>query len=131
MKLYAIGLWKKETEELITDLIADGFINEGKLAEQLVNEKMDSQWGRTKIKRELMLLHISTYCINDAMKKINEEKYGLNLHCLAAKKWNSIKGKGVNHFVKRQYTGNYLLQKGYEPGLVYNVLDELKNKSPG
>ena len=60
------------------------------------------------------------------VKQIDEDDYLKSLNTLAKKKWNSIKGEGVNHFVKMRKTGNYLLQKGYESNLIWEVMNKLK-----
>ena len=47
---------------------------------------------------------------------------------LAAQKWKSVKGPGVNRFTKLGKTTAYLLQKGYEADLVKKALSELESQ---
>ena len=84
------------------------------------------QWGRIKIKHELKQKQVSEYCIKKAMTEIDEEEYMKVLLKLAAQKWKSVKGPGVNRFTKLGKTTAFLLQKGYESELVKRVLSELE-----
>ena len=83
-------------------------------------------WGRVKIKHELKQKQVSEYCIKKAMKEIDEEEYMKVLLKLAAQKWKSVNGPGVNRFTKLGKTTAYLLQKGYEADLVKITLSELE-----
>lgn len=127
-KLYSFGLRKTEVEELLSQLIEDNYLNEERYAAMFAGGKFRmKQWGRVKIKYELKQKQVSEYCIKKAMKEIDEEDYLKTLHKLAEVKWNSVKGEGVNHFVKMSKTTDYLLQKGYEMDLVRGVIAKLRD----
>ena len=126
-KLYSFGLRKQVVEESISQLIEEDYLNEERFAIQFAGGKFRMKhWGRVKIKHALQQKQVSTYCVNKAMKEINEADYGKTLHKLAEQKWNSVTGEGVNLFVKMSKTSDYLLQKGYEPELVRGVIAGLK-----
>jgi regulatory protein len=126
-KLYSFGLRKQMVEESIAQLIEEDYLNEERFAMQFAGGKFRmKQWGRIKIKHALKQKQVSTYCINKAMKEIDEADYEKTLHKLAKQKWSSVKGEGVNGFVKMAKTSDYLLQKGYEAELVSRVVAELK-----
>ena len=127
-KLYSFGLWKRDVEEVLAQLIVEGYVNEGKFTDHYVDEKFEmNKWGRVKIKSHLNQRQISEYCMNAAIKRIKETEYKNNLYLFARKKWDSVKGIGCNHFVKLRKTGNYLLQKGYESHLVWDALRKLRS----
>jgi regulatory protein len=130
-KLYSYGLRKQEVEESLSQLIEENFLNEERFAIQFAGGKFRmKQWGRTKIKYELKQKRVSEYCIKTALSSIDEETYQKTLLQLAKKKWTSIKGDGVNLFVKMSKTKNFLLQRGFEPLLVSSVVKNLsKEKS--
>lgn len=130
-KLYSYGLRKQEVEESLSQLIEENFLNEERFAIQFAGGKFRmKQWGRTKIKYELKQKRVSEYCIKKALNSIDEESYQRILLQLAKKKWTSIKGDGVNLFVKMSKTKNFLLQRGFEPLLVSSVVNDLsKEKS--
>ena len=126
-KLYSFGLRKQMVEESISQLIEEDYLNEERFAIQYAGGKFRmKQWGRVKIKHALQQKQVSTYCVNKAMKEIDEDDYEKTLHKLAEQKWNSVTGEGVNLFVKMSKTSDYLLQKGYEPELVRGVVQGLK-----
>ncbi|OQP61645.1 regulatory protein RecX [Niastella populi] len=128
-KLYSFGLRKQMVEESMAQLIEEDYLNEERFAIQFAGGKFRmKQWGRVKIKHELKQKQVSTYCINKAMKEIDEADYEKTLNKLAKQKWGLVKGAGVNGFVKMAKTTDYLLQKGYEPELIRKVVAELKEE---
>ncbi|WP_315819107.1 regulatory protein RecX [Paraflavitalea speifideaquila] len=128
-KLYSFGLYKQDVEQLLSQLIEENYLNEERFAIQFAGGHFRmKQWGRVKIKYELKQKRVSEYCIKKAMKEIDEEDYLKTLQQLAVKKWDSIKGEGVNHFVKLSKTTDYLLQKGYEHELIKQVIAGIQKK---
>jgi regulatory protein len=128
-KLYSFGLRKQMVEEALAQLIEEDYLNEERFAIQFAGGKFRmKQWGRVKIKHALKQKQVSDYCINKAMKELDEKEYDTTLHKLAQKKWNTIKGEGVNLFVKMSKTTDYLLQKGYESELVRQAINKLKGE---
>ena len=126
-KAYSFGLRKTDVEELISKLIEEDYLNEERFAKLFAGGKFRiKQWGRVKIKNELKQKRVSEYCIRKAMAEINEREYLSVLDKLAKKRWDAIKGKGVNLFVKMTKTQNYLLSKGYESNLISTRLKELQ-----
>lgn len=125
-KLYSFGLYKNQVEPLLSQLIEEDYLNEERFAIQFAGGRFRmKQWGRVKIRYELKQRHVSEYCIKKALKQLEEEDYEKTLEQLARKKWASIKGDGVNGFVKRSKTSDYLMQKGFEPALVQQVLKKM------
>ncbi len=126
-KLYSFGLHKNEVEEALATLIEENYLNEERYALQFAGGKFRmKQWGRVKIKYELKQKRISEYCIRKAIDSIDEEQYLATLEKVARKKWSSIRGVGVNQFVKMSKTTNYLLQHGYESNLAKQIIQKLK-----
>lgn len=128
-KLYSFGLYKQQVEELLSQLIEENYLNEERYAIQFAGGKFRmKQWGRVKIKYELKQKRVSEYNIKKAIKEIDEADYTKILQKLTEKKWTSVKGEGVNHFVKLSKTTDYLLQKGYEPDLIKQAITQMKQK---
>jgi regulatory protein len=128
-KLYSFGLRKQMVEESLAQLIEEDYLNEERFAIQFAGGKFRmKQWGRVKIKHALKQKQVSTYCINKALKELDAEDYDKILHKLAKQKWSTIKGEGVNLFVKMAKTTDYLLQKGFESELVQQAVNRLKEK---
>lgn len=124
-KLYSMGLWKKDVEELISNLIEENYLNEERFAIQFAGGKFRmKQWGRIKIKYELKQKQISEYCIKKAIKEIDENSYQQVFQKLASQKWVSLKGE-KNIFIKKRKLSDYLIQKGYEMNLVNEKLHSI------
>jgi regulatory protein len=126
-KLWDLGVWRSEHDEIISSLIEDDYLNEERFAKQYVGGKFRMKdWGRKKIYFGLKEKGISDYLIKRAMKEIDEEAYRKTLHDLAQKKWDSLKGE--QHLARKKKTMDYLLQKGYEPDLVTGMVNGLGKK---
>lgn len=124
-KLYSLGLWKKDVEEIISQLIEENYLNEERYTIAFAGGKFRMKhWGRIKIKYELQQKKISAYCINKAMKEISEEDYQKTFSKLAKIKWSTLKSE-KNIFIKKRKTQDYLMQKGFE----YELINEFFKKS--
>jgi regulatory protein len=125
-KLFSYGLNKAEVEQIITALIEENFLNEERFATLLAGGKFRiKQWGKVKIKYELLQHRVSPYNIKNALSQINEQDYNNTLHKLAQKYWSTLKGKSIEKHYKSKV---YLQQKGYEIGLINEVIKEFKNQ---
>ena len=73
-RLYDLGVWKKDHDEIIAALIEENYLNEERFAIAFAGGKFRmKQWGRVKIRYELKQRQVSEYCIKKAMKQIDEE----------------------------------------------------------
>jgi regulatory protein len=106
-KLYNLGVWKKEHDEIIATLIEENYLNEERFAIAFACGKWRiKQWGRVKIKYELKQKQVSEYCIKKALKLVNEEEYLKVLDKLAKEKYSSLKSE--QYLVRKKKTMNYL-----------------------
>jgi regulatory protein len=117
-KLYSLGLFKKEVDELISQLIEEGYLNEERFARQFASGKSRIKgWGRQKIQYELRQRGISEFCIVKALKSLDATEYEAGFNRLATKKWTSLHSE-KNIFVKKSKWQEFLLQRGFEPALI-------------
>lgn len=124
-KLYSFGLYKHEVETLLTRLIEENYLNEERYAIAFAGGKFRmKQWGRVKIKYELQQNRVSSYCIKKAMAAIDEDDYQNTLQKLATAKLATLKSE-KNIFVKKTKLRNYLMQKGFEPALVMEIVNRI------
>lgn len=120
-KLYSLGVWKQEHDEIISALIEENYLNEERFAIAFARGKFRmKQWGRVKIKYELKQKQVSEYCIKKALKEIEEEEYSTLLKKLATEKYASLKAE--QYMVRKKKTIDYLLQKGFEMELIKQVV---------
>src|SRR5947209_13070223 len=116
-KLWDLGVRRAEHQEIIASLIEDDYLNEERFAREFAGGRFRlKNWGRNKINYALREKKVSTYSINKGLKEINEEDYHKTLRHLAEKKFSSLRGEEARMRVKK--TTDYLLQKGYEHGLI-------------
>jgi regulatory protein len=124
-KLLELKVYGLELENYISILIEENYLNEERYACSYARGKFRfKQWGKTKIKYQLKAKQISPYLINKAMQEIDDEEYWQVLTTLAEKKSQSLQTE-KNRFIKSQKIRNYLLQKGFESGLIYEVMKDL------
>ncbi|ELR69972.1 regulatory protein RecX [Fulvivirga imtechensis AK7] len=122
-KLYSYGLTPDEVEDVLTDLITEGFVNEERFAISYAGGKFRlKKWGRLKIIQGLKALKISDYCINKGLQEINEDDYLDTLNTLLEKKRQSIKEQ--DNFIIKKKLANYALQKGYETDLIWDCIGQ-------
>ena len=124
-KLYGFGLHKKEVEELLAQLIEENYLNEERFALQFAGGRFRiKHWGRMKIKYELKQKQVSEYCIKKALASIDEKDYLKTLQKLFDEKLKTLKSER-NIFIKKRKLQDHLLQRGFEAGLVRNVISKM------
>lgn len=123
-KLYDWGFYFEDKDNIILQLMHENFLNEERFAIAFVRGKYKiKKWGRIKIRYELKQKKITDNLIKIALKAIDYQLYMQNLMELAEKKSKLIKEK--NTYIKKQKLAQYLVQKGYETDLVWDVVNEI------
>ena len=123
-KLYQYGLYSDDVEEVLAELISDGFVNEERYAQAYCRGKFSqNKWGRIKIEMGLKQKGISPYCIRKGMKEIDETDYLQQLTELCERKWQSLEGE--DSYPRKNKTARYLMGKGYETELVWRTIEEM------
>lgn len=123
-KLVEMRMIPEAREQIIIKLMQEDFLNEERFARSFVRGKFRiKKWGRHKIRQELKLREISSPIIKLAMTEIDDSKYRSTLYALAEKKLNLL--KEPNLLKRKKKLIDHLLQKGYEAGLVFEVVGEL------
>jgi len=123
-KLYDYGLHQDEVEEVLTELIMEGFINEERFARAFVGGKFRmKKWGRKKILQGIKPHKISEYCIKKGMEEIDHDEYWEVLLTHASKKYDQLKGNNI-YVIKGKLT-QYLYGKGFESDLIVEAVDQV------
>jgi regulatory protein len=122
-KLYTLGIWKKDHDEIISALIEEGYLNEERFAIAFASGRFRmKQWGKVKIKYELKQKQVSEYSIKKALKQIDEEEYLATFKKLVKEKYASLKAE--QYLVRKKKTMDYLTGKGYEMELVRGAVEK-------
>lgn len=123
-KLYQLGAFSSQVDKIIGDLIMQGFLNEERFAKAFAGGKFRmKKWGRVKIVKALEQKGVSKNCINIALKEIDDDRYRQALLALLKEKEQRLTEE--NPFVKKDKLSKFLIQKGYEPALVWEAIRAL------
>ena len=91
-KLVKWGLNSRDTNQVLSQLIEQDFINDERYARAFVKDKFAfNGWGRVKIAYQLRQKGIPTEYITDALTAIDEDQYRQRLIELLSTKWRSVK----------------------------------------
>jgi regulatory protein len=121
-KLYSLGLYKKDVEEITSQLIEENYLDEERFAIQYAGGKFRMNgWGKVKIKHALKQKQVSDYSVKKAIKQIPDEDYMKTLQKLAEQKLKTLKGES-NSLMKEKKVFDYLLQKGFESELIKVII---------
>jgi regulatory protein len=120
-KLYEWGLWTTALENIIGNLIENGFLNEDRFAKAYTRGKFKQKaWGKIKIKQGLQLKRVSPVLIKKALLTIDEDEYLDTLRQVIEKKARTLPEKNA---LKRRYKlQQYALSRGFESDLISSVL---------
>jgi regulatory protein len=123
-KLEAMHMIPEAIDRIMAHLIENNFLNEERFARNFARGKFhQKKWGKRRIVRELEQRQLSKYNIQAALKEIEAGAYEDTLHELALKRLGQIREK---HPLKcKRKLADYLLYRGWEPGLVYKKVQEL------
>jgi regulatory protein len=123
-KLYDYGLYENQVDEIVSQLITDGFLNEERFAKAFAGGKFRiKKWGKLKIKNELEFLGLTKNCIQRGLKEIEAADYSKTLKTLIKKKSTEI--HEVNLYKKRDKVARFAIGKGYEPEMVWEYVRDL------
>ena len=123
-KLYDLELSSQEVDEMISHLITEGYLNEERFAKAFAGGKFRlKSWGRMKIVQALEAKGLTKNCINSGLKEIDEVDYLKTIDLLVSKKLSQVDED--NPFIKREKLANYVIQKGFEPELVWKAVREI------
>ena len=122
-KLQSWGLNQEETNRMMEILRKDKFIDDVRYASAFVRDKFNlSKWGKVKINAHLRSREIPGDIIKNALNLIDEEDYRNALSELLSGHRKHIRAK--NQFDLKGKLYRFGISKGYESGLVYEVINE-------
>lgn len=121
LKTYEIA--EKDRFEILNYLIDSRFVNNERFARAFVRGKINqSGWGLNKIRFHLMQKGIAKEIIDEALRQTDEEVYRQRLIEILRTKVKTVKAE--NAFEKNRKLAAYAMQRGFEAGLVWEVLKE-------
>jgi regulatory protein len=93
-KLYEYGLYASQVDEILSQLITEGFLNEERFAKAYAGGKFRiKKWGKLKIINELEFLGLTKNCIQRGLKEIEPSDYARTLKLLIKKNLQKVVNK--------------------------------------
>jgi regulatory protein len=123
-KLIKFKLTEAHIEKVLQTLKKEGFIDESRYSGMFVRDKLRlNRWGKIKIRYMLAAKKIPDEIIRDAIGGIDDHHYLEILKEELSKKSHQIKED--NPFSQRNKLARFAQQRGFESGLIFQVLDEM------
>ena len=123
-KLKTFNINIQNSNQIISNLIRDGYLNESRFSKSFVRGKFNfKNWGKIRISNELKRRNISSYNINHGLKEIDEKDYEQKLEELFTKKLSSL--SKLTSVEKKKKIISYLLYRGWESNLIYSKINEI------
>lgn len=122
-KLTSFDMPDSEKGKIVKLLVDEGYLDDERYASTFVRSKIHlKKWGVNKIKMSLKMKGISDDIIQNAISEIDHEIYRDELiKVLKAKKINES-----DPYKRKAKLAQYAMQKGYEPGLVWDALRNIE-----
>ena len=124
-KLYDLGLYGEDIDQIMAKLIEDNFLDEERYARSYARGKFRMKgWGKVRITQELKSKQLSPYCIKAGLSEIEDAPYRTNLETLLKKRLEK-QATGLHPYARKQDLISYGLRKGYEIDLVISLSSAL------
>lgn len=122
-KLTKFSLPSEEQRYIVHWLSSEGFLDEKRYVSAFINDKFRlNKWGPVKIAHALKAKQVSAEAIDEGLQQISRETLEETLLELASKKVETLQDQPL---AKKQKLVNYLLQKGFEPDMIWRVVNRL------
>lgn len=123
-KLAEMHMIPEACEVVILHLMENDFINEERFSKSFARGKFRiKKWGKQRIIRELRMREISAHNIETALKEIDNDEYFRTLYEIAERRFAGINES--NSLKKKKKLIDFLMRKGYENNLIFEVVGEL------
>ncbi len=120
-KLKRAGLSNSSCDQIISQLISEGYINESRFAILYAGGKFRiKKWGKIKIELSLRQKKVSPYNIKAALSAIDSKDYRKTLEKILEDKIESFKGLKLP--VKKHKAAQYAISRGFEAEMVWGIL---------
>lgn len=123
-KTYLWGGHKESVEQIIAQLIGEGFLNEARFAEHYaVSKSRQKGWGRRKIEQALQTKRVSEACIAKGLKALDGDEVYQQLSVAVVKRWEKLKHD--EPFIRKGKLFRYFMSKGFSAEEIGKAFGEL------
>ena len=121
-KLKKFSLPSEDQQYIVHRLRSEGFLDEKRYVSAFINDKFRlNRWGPVKIAHALKAKQVSAEAIDEGLRQIKREALEETLLELATKKADTLQQQTA--LQKKQKLVSYLLQKGFEPDMIWSVVN--------
>ena len=115
------GVQSSDIQRIITSLIDERYVDNLRFSIAYVRDKTRfNHWGRIKTTLMLRQKHIDKQIINQAFAELPESDYQKAFAVERDKKMRQL--RALKPFERNRKTAAYLIQKGFEPDMVFKNL---------
>lgn len=126
-KLLSWDLSEEKAHALLAELIAENFVDENRFCRAFCHDKFAfNRWGKNRIRMELQKFKLPGAVVQEGLEHIDPTAYETTLRKLAARKWESL-AREPDIWKKKNKTAGYLLRKGFEGDLVWEMVNQLSS----
>lgn len=123
-KVLAWGLSEDQAAKIVSELSKLGYVDEQRFANAYCHDKFEfNSWGKQKIKASIYSHKLSQQAVQEALDRIDLEKYEQRLFELASTKWARLENE--DQLKRKQKTAAYLANKGFEMDLIWTCIEKL------
>lgn len=123
-KLKELGMIQSASQEIISQLIQEDYLNETRFAKSFARGKfLIKKWGKNRILREFKFRNISEYNIKMGMQELTDSEYENSFYNLFEKRKKSVEHLPIEEQKKKIYS--YLSYRGWEHQKIYDALNQL------
>ena len=114
-KLYQWGAASAVQDKILSQLCQAGFIDESRYAAAFVHDKVAFQgWGREKIRMMLLMKHIPSVFVEEAIGGIDEEVYNQQLdRLIEQKRQEGAVDSAISNQQSKIKLARFLAQRGF------------------
>ena len=116
------GVQQSDIQRVIASLTDERFVDDQRYATAYVRDKTRfNHWGRIKTTLMLRQKHIDKQTINQAFDELPKSDYQKAFAAERDKKMRQL--RALKPFERNRKTAAYLIQKGFEPDMVFKNLN--------
>jgi regulatory protein len=123
-KLANWGLFGEYADEVTSELVLEGFLNEERFARAYARGKFRMKGrGRRRIEYELKQKNINAYCIRKAMEEIDPKAYRQSLADQLKRKARELKSKDA--WERRSKLKAFAYRQGFETEIIHEMVEQI------
>lgn len=128
-KLLRLKFPDEATDEIISKLKKEKYIDENRFARSFINDKLRfNKWGKAKIETALRQKRVPSEIIDEAFSEFSDAFLNESLQPLMEKKWKTIKGK--TEYEKNTKLIRFALGRGFAMNDVLRCMRAMNVTNP-